>query len=97
MKRKSVKKGIAVALAATMTGGVLPAAAVTAAETEPDLLAEFDFNSQASDGVITGTNRNQCGSQGQWQLPDQDQNRRQYCTLSGWRSELSGSNRRRWK
>lgn len=34
MKRKSVKKGIAVALAATMTGGVLPAAAVTAAETE---------------------------------------------------------------
>lgn len=29
MKRKSVKKGIAVALAATMTGGVLPAAAVT--------------------------------------------------------------------
>lgn len=56
MKRKSVKKGIAVALAATMTGGVLPAAAVTAAETEPDLLAEFDFNSQASDGVIAGTN-----------------------------------------
>ena len=28
MKRKSVKKGIAVALAATMTGGVLPAAAL---------------------------------------------------------------------
>lgn len=56
MKRKSVKKGIAVALAATMTGGVLPAASVTAADTEPELLAEFDFDSQASDGVITGTN-----------------------------------------
>ena len=56
MKRKSVKKGIAVALAATMTGGVLPAASVTAADTEPELHAEFDFDSQASDGVITGTN-----------------------------------------
>ena len=44
MKRKSVKKGIAVALAATMTGGVLPAAAVTAAATPGGLKRKGCYN-----------------------------------------------------